>query len=333
MKIGSFKNHLGQSRIGIKIGEEKLVDLTAAFEKYLVDETGMSSQRANNVASEKIPPFMLNLICRGKEGETDLKLVADYIKDIVRKVETLFSPSGDKIIYKIEEIDLLQPLDQGRKGRVFNMEYNYPAYKKVWNTIAPDEDRAAMFMMEPETISGPGDDIKWPKTANEVTSAVELGVIIGKRGKRIPKEKALEFVFGYTIVNDLTGMSILRGMGPDRICFPQAFYFTRAMIMDTFQPTGPFITLKDEISNPQNIESELRVNGELVSKGNTKDMRLSVAELIEFLSKDITLEAGDLISTGAIGTMEYPPEATVNIGDMIEAKIDNIGTLCNCVVK
>jgi len=330
MKVASFRNHAGEVHIGVKL-DEQLADLTAALEKYLVEEAGTDPQCAIEVADERMPTSMLDLIKREEEGQADLQLTVSYINKVARQGKVLFSPSGDKITYGLEEVTLLTPVPQ-MYSRVFNMEYNYPAYEKVYGVIPPDDGKTAMFMMDPETVTGPRADIRWPKTATEVTSAVELGVIVGKQGKRIPQDKALDYVFGYTVVNDVTGISILKGMGPDRVCFPQAFYFTRAMIMDTFQPVGPFIALKDEIPDPQDVAAELRVNGKVVSKGNTRDMRCSVARLIEFLSQDITLEAGDLISTGAIGTLEYLPEAPVKVGDVIEAEIGKIGLLRNSVV-
>ena len=330
MKIASFRNHAGELRIGVKVGDG-IADLTAALEKYLVDEAGTDPACAIDVAAERLPNSMLDLIKREEEGQADLRLTAAYISRIAQKGKLLFSPCGDKITYGLEEVTLLTPVPQMDR-RIFNLEYNYPAYEKVYGTIPPDYGKTAMFMMDPETITGPGAEIRWPSTATEVTSAVELGIIVGKDGKRIPESKALDHVFGYTIVNDVTGISILRGMGPGNLCLPRAFYFTRAMIMDSFQPVGPFIALKDEIADPQNLKGELRVNGKAVSKGNTKDMRCSVAKLIEFLSQDITLQAGDLISTGAMGTDDFPPEAPVVVGDTIEAEIAEIGVLRNSVV-
>jgi len=330
MRVASFRNHAGEVHIGVKV-DEQIADLTAALEKYLAEEAGTDPQCAIDVASERMPTSMLDLIKREEEGQADLQLTVSYITKMAAKGKALFSPSGDKITYGLEEVTLLTPVPQ-MYSRIFNMEYNYPAYEKVYGVIPPDDGKTAMFMMDPETITGPGANIKWPKTATEVTSAVELGIIIGKQGKRIPQAKALDYIFGYTLVNDLTGISILRGMGPGRICTPQAWYFTRAMIMDTFQPVGPFIALKDDIPDPQDVAAELRVNGKVVSKGNTKDMRCSVARLIEFLSQDITLEAGDLISTGAIGTPEFLPEASVKVGDVIEAEIGKVGVLRNSVV-
>ena len=330
MKVASFKNHDGQIRIGTVI-QGKLADLTAGLEKYLVEEAGIELQCAKDVAMERLPISMFDLIRREKEGQADLKLAAEFTRKLVDKGDVAFSPTGDKIIYGLEEVSLLTPV-QKMAGRVFNMEYNYPAYKTVYNTDPPGDGKTAMFMMDPETITGPEDLVKWPSTANEVTAAVELGIVIGKTGKRIPQADASEYILGYTVVADFTGMSILNGIGPGKNAFPKAFYFTRAMIMDSFQPVGPFIALRDEIPDPQNLKAELKVNGDVVSKGNTSAMRVPVAGLIEFLSQDITLEAGDLISTGAIGTVEYPPEAGVRVGDVTEATIEKIGTLRNTVV-
>ena len=330
MKVASFRNHAGEVRIGVKVGDN-IADLTAGMEKYLVEKAGTDSLYAIEVANERMPTSMLDLILREEEGQADLQLTIAYINKIAEKGKVLFSPSGEKITYGLEEITLLTPVPQIPR-KIFNMAYNYPAYEKVYGTIPPDDGKTAMFMMNPEAVTGPGDDIVWPATATEIASAVELGVIIGKQRKHIPQDKALDYVFGYTVVNDVTAISILRGMGPGRHCLPAAFYFTRAMTMDTFQPVGPFIALKDEIPDPQDVEAELRVNGKVVSKGNTKDMRCSVARLIEFLSQDITLDAGDLISTGAIGTLEFPPEASVKVGDAIEAEIGKVGVLHNSVV-
>jgi 5-oxopent-3-ene-1,2,5-tricarboxylate decarboxylase/2-hydroxyhepta-2,4-diene-1,7-dioate isomerase len=330
MKLASFRNHAGETRIGVKVGDH-IADLTAGLEKYLVEKAGIDPLCAIEVTNERMPASMLDLIKREEEGQADLQLTVSYIDKMAQQGRVLFSPSGERITYSLEEITVLTPVPQAPR-KIFNMEYNYPAYEKVYSTIPPDEGRTAMFMINPETVTGPGDDILWPATATEIASAVELGVIIGKQGKRIPQDKALDYVFGYTVVNDITAISILRGMGPGRHCLPAAFYFTRAMTMDTFQPVGPFIALKDEIPDPQGVGAELRVNGKVVSRGNTRDMRCSVARLIEFLSQDITLEAGDLISTGAIGTLDYLPEAPVKVGDVIEAEIGKIGVLRNSVV-
>ncbi|MCK4783293.1 MAG: fumarylacetoacetate hydrolase family protein, partial [Desulfobacteraceae bacterium] len=169
--------------------------------------------------------------------------------------------------------------------------------------------------------------------AEEVCTELELGVICGRTGKRRSQADALDYVFGYTIVNDITAMDIIsKGLGTGREGLPGAYYITRAKTFDTFQPMGPFIVLKDEITDPQNITGELRINGEPKIRGNTKDMRCSVRRLIEFLSEDITFYPGDLLSSGGMGTEEYEPHGFVKSGDVIDAELEKIGVLRNYVV-
>jgi 2-keto-4-pentenoate hydratase/2-oxohepta-3-ene-1,7-dioic acid hydratase in catechol pathway len=159
-------------------------------------------------------------------------------------------------------------------------------------------------------------------------------VIIGKQGKRIPREEAFDYIFGYTVVNDVTAIDLLkRGLGEGREGLPGFYYLSIAKSMDTFEPIGPCITLKDAIPDPQALEASFRVNGMLRVKGNTSDMRLGVAELIAYLSQDITLYPGDLIATGAMATAEYAPQVNVHIGDTVEMEIAQIGVLRNYVKK
>jgi 2-keto-4-pentenoate hydratase/2-oxohepta-3-ene-1,7-dioic acid hydratase in catechol pathway len=114
---------------------------------------------------------------------------------------------------------------------------------------------------------------------------------------------------------------------------PGFFYLCLAKSFDTFEPIGPCITLKDEIPDPQDLNAEYRINGELKVKGSTSDMRLGVAEIIEFISQDITLYPGDLIATGAMATEEYAPQVNVQVGDKIEMEIDRIGVLQSYISK
>jgi 2-keto-4-pentenoate hydratase/2-oxohepta-3-ene-1,7-dioic acid hydratase in catechol pathway len=123
----------------------------------------------------------------------------------------------------------------------------------------------------------------------------------------------------------------MKGLGTGREGLPGAYYITRAKTFDTFQPIGPFIVLKDEILDPQNVAGELRINGEPKIRGNTKDMRCSVRRLIEYISEDITFHPGDLLSSGGMGTEDFEPHGFVKSGDIIDAELENIGVLRNYV--
>lgn len=330
MKLASFRNCKGEVRIGLKL-REKLADLTAAFEKYLVEEKGVLHQNAREIANVRMPTSMLALIQREEEGQADLKDIADYLDKFAKEGQILYAPSGAIITYDIKEVKLLKPIPQLR--RCFNIGVNYPAFLKVTPVIGPEENKACMFMVPPESTIGPEDTVEMPRSAEQVSIELELGVIIGKKGKHISQANALDYVFGYTIVNDLTGIDIIRkAQGTGREGLPGAYYVTRAKSFDTFQPIGPYIVLKDESPDPQNISGELRINGKLKIKGNTKDMRCSVKRLIEFLTEDITFYPGDLLSTGAMGTDEFVPHSYLKSGDVVESELDKIGML-RCYIR
>jgi len=328
MKLASFQNHQGETRIGMVINDT-IADLTAAFEKYLVEERGVLPHRAIEAANIRMPTSMLALIQREYEGQADLNDVGAYLSKVVKGDAVIYAPNGAKITYGLHEIRVLKPF---QPKRCFNIGINYPAFEKIMGVIPPEENKTCMFMVTPESIIGPEDIIQWPQSAEEVCTELELGVIFGKTGKRISQADALDYIFGYTIVNDITGIDIImKGLGTGREGLPGAYYITRAKTFDTFQPIGPFIVLKDEITNPQNVAGELRVNGEPKIRGNTKDMRCSVRRLIEYLSEDITFYAGDLLSSGGMGTEDFEPHGFIKSGDAIEAELEKIGVLKNCV--
>lgn len=329
MKLASFKNHQGETRIGM-VMNHTIADLTAAFEKYLVEEGGVLPNRAIETSNIRMPTSILALIEREYEGQADLKNVGAYLSKLVKGDEVIYAPNGGRITYALPEVRLLKPF---QPKRCFNIGVNYPAFIKIMGVIPPEENKTCMFMVTPEATIGPEDVVQWPQSAEEVCTELELGVIFGRTGKRLSQADALDYVFGYTIVNDITAMDIIsKGLGTGREGLPGAYYITRAKTFDTFQPMGPFIVLKDEITDPQNITGELRINGEPKIRGNTKDMRCSVRRLIEFLSEDITFYPGDLLSSGGMGTEEYEPHGFVKSGDVIDAELEKIGVLRNYVV-
>jgi 2-keto-4-pentenoate hydratase/2-oxohepta-3-ene-1,7-dioic acid hydratase in catechol pathway len=320
MRVVTFKKDKSGDRIGLIHGD-KIADLKAAFEK------------AKGKASQQIPGSMLELINRGDDGIACIKQACEFLASSdEKKLSEARSPSGDRIIYEKGEVQLLQPV---QVFRALNVGANYNAYLAMMKIVEPYEGTVETFWVLPQTVSGPDEDIKWPVSAEQVSCEMELGVIIGKKTKRVSKDKALDCVFGYTVVNDVTAIDLIkRGLGPGgREGLPGFFYLCLAKSFDTFEPIGPCITLKDEIPDPQDLNAEYRVNGELKVKGNTSDMRLKVAEIIAFLSQDITLYPGDLIATGAMATEEYAPQVNVKVGDKIEMQIDRIGVLRNRVAR
>jgi len=154
---------------------------------------------------------------------------------------------------------------------------------------------------------------------------IELAVVIGKTAKNVPKEKALEYIAGYTILNDISAREFQFDISPPQTTFAKS--------MDGFCPLGPYLLTNDELKDPQDLELNLWLNGELMQNGNTKDMLFPVNYQIEYISSFTTLEPGDIIATGTpagIGAFRKPP-VWLKSGDKLELSITNLGTLSNTI--
>ena len=180
------------------------------------------------------------------------------------------------------------------------------------------------FTKPPTTVIGPGDPVPYPqRLTTRLDWEVELGVVIGMRGRDIPEARALDYVFGYTIFNDVSARDLQ---------YRTSQWF-KGKALDGSCPMGPVIVSADEIPDPQRLRLQLRVNGVTKQNSNTGDMIFSVARIIEDLSAGMTLEPGDCISTGTpqgVGDGRKPPEY-LKPGDVIEAEVERIGVLRNPV--
>ena len=182
-----------------------------------------------------------------------------------------------------------------------------------------------VFSKLPNSITGPTDPIVIPlELTREVDYEVELAVVIGKKAKSVPQAEALDYVFGYTILNDVSARDLQFADGQ----------WIRGKSLDTFCPLGPVIVTADEIPDPQGLRLGCDVNGERLQNGSTKDMIFNVAALISPLSHAFTLEPGDLIATGTpsgVGFSRKPP-VFLKPGDTVRTWIEGIGELNNTVV-
>ena len=189
-------------------------------------------------------------------------------------------------------------------------------------------DRPLIFCKSPNALNGPYDPVVLPASSSKVDWEVELAVVIGRRGKRIPRSRAVEYIAGFTVLNDVSGRDAQ---------FADSQWF-RGKSFDTFAPLGPAVVTLEEIggmADVQNLRLTATVNGTLMQDGNTRDMIFSVPAIIENISEDITLLPGDIISTGTpagVGIFRDPP-VLLNAGDLVECSVEKIGTLSNRVVE
>ncbi|MBI4886694.1 MAG: fumarylacetoacetate hydrolase family protein [Acidobacteria bacterium] len=181
------------------------------------------------------------------------------------------------------------------------------------------------FTKTPTTVTGPCDDILWDRAATQkVDWEAELGVIIGVSGRNIPRAAALQHVFGYTVINDVTARDLQDAHGQ----------FFKGKSLDGFCPMGPSVVTPDEFGDPHAKAVTLRVNGVVKQQGHTRDMIFPIDILIESLSRGMTLEAGDILATGTpdgVGFARTPPEFLAD-GDVMETEVEGIGVLRNRIV-
>ena len=175
------------------------------------------------------------------------------------------------------------------------------------------------------TVVGPDDTVLLPAASQQVDYEAELVVVIGKKGRRIPQDKARSYVAGYMNGNDVSARDWqLQKPGKQWLMGKTA---------DTFAPTGPYLVTADEVPNPEGLQIQLRLNGETMQNSSTKEFIFGVDELIAYVSQMITLEPGDLIFTGTppgVGMARKPPVFLKN-GDVCEVEIAGLGVLRNPV--
>ena len=184
-------------------------------------------------------------------------------------------------------------------------------------------------MMPSTVVTGTGTEVAWPDYSEQVDYEIELAIVIGQPVKCVPPEQAAAAVAGYTIANDISARSMTFKEG--RKNRPRDAYFDWLMgkWADGFMPLGPWLVTADEIGDPQNLEMELKVNGQTRQKSNTSQMIFSVGQIVSFISHLMTLEPGDVIITGTPHGVAVADGNFLNPGDRMECTIEKIGTLTN----
>jgi 2-keto-4-pentenoate hydratase/2-oxohepta-3-ene-1,7-dioic acid hydratase in catechol pathway len=208
-------------------------------------------------------------------------------------------------------------------GKIVCVGMNYKSHIREQDGRFPGNP--VLFAKATSSIVKDGENICYPPEVKELDYEVELAVIIGSRMKNISEKDVLSYIYGYSIINDLTAREIQKNEGQ----------WFRAKSFDTFAPVGPVIMPKNKIQDPQNLYLKSYVNGNLRQNSNTNDMIFKIFELISYISKSMTLEAGDLIATGTpAGVGVFMKEKKFLLpGDEIVCEIEKIGKLVNKVVS
>jgi 2-keto-4-pentenoate hydratase/2-oxohepta-3-ene-1,7-dioic acid hydratase in catechol pathway len=261
------------------------------------------------------PKDMIDLLGR---GEAWGKSLAKVTFALAKGVDSAKAPRG--LFTPLADARLLAPIPKPAKITCIGM--NYADHAREQGHEPPKSP--IFFLKSGNTICGPGDPIHLPSNSSQVDYEAEFAVVIGKRGSRIPEEKAYDYVAGYMILHDVSARDLQ---------FSDGQWF-RGKSCDTFAPTGPWIVTKDEIKDPHNLRISLTLNGETMQDSNTSNLIFNVPYLISYLSQSATWEVGDLISTGTppgVGVFRKP-QVFLKDGDTVSVTVEKLGTLTNTVV-
>jgi 2-keto-4-pentenoate hydratase/2-oxohepta-3-ene-1,7-dioic acid hydratase in catechol pathway len=208
-------------------------------------------------------------------------------------------------------------------GKILAVGLNYAAHAAEGNAKPPEFP--LVFSKCVTSLIGNRDHIHLPRVSEMVDYEAELAVVVGREARCVSADEAMNYVAGYTIMNDVTARDLQK----------RERQWVRAKGLDTFAPCGPWLVTTDEITDPHSLGIELTVNGEVRQGSNTGDLIFKIPELIAFISQDLTLKPGDIISTGTpsgVGVFMNPP-VFLKDGDQIDITIEKIGVLSNSVSK
>ena len=253
----------------------------------------------------------LEIITRGPDA-------LEEISALVNGNQTASSRSA-VVARSVDEINFLPAV---YPGKILAIGRNYADHAIEGGGEPPKAP--LIFAKLSNALSAHNAPIVLPTVSETIDWEAELAVIIGRRAKAVSEAEALDYVFGYTLMNDVTARDLQRKDGQ----------WTRGKGLDTFAPLGPFITTLDEIEDIQNLKIEGLYNGEITQTSNTSKMIFSIAYLISYISQGITLEPGDVIASGTpegVGFFREPP-VLLKPGDVCEVRVEKLGTLRNPVV-
>lgn len=293
------------------------INHTPARLGFVEGEMIVDAEKLGHIKQSPLPDNMLDFIDLGIEG-------------INHAIQLLNTATKEELLdcsIPMGNATLMAPIPKPRKN-IFGIGLNYTEHvaesARTLDTSKELPQEPVVFSKPTSAVIGPEENIIHnQKITKQLDYEVELAVIIGKRGKNVPKEEAMDYVYGYTIINDISARDCRR-----------AGQWIVSKGQDTFAPMGPVLVTKADIEDPHNLNLSLKLNGEQRQSSNTKYMLFNITDLIHDLSTVFTLEPGDIIATGTPAGVGagMTPQSFMWPGDVVEATVEGIGTLRNYVV-
>jgi 2-keto-4-pentenoate hydratase/2-oxohepta-3-ene-1,7-dioic acid hydratase in catechol pathway len=252
----------------------------------------------------------------------DLLRWTDGIETVRGLLESYKQTVSDRLpeLLLKDELRFMAPIP--RPGKIIGLGLNYRDHAEETGEIVPKFPQ--VFAKFPSSVTNPDNDIPIPKVTRNLDWEVELGVVIGKICKEVSENKALKYVAGYTIINDVSARDLQKGDGQ----------WIRGKSLDGLCPMGPCIVTTDELGDASNLKLQTRINGVIKQDSSTSHLLHNVPQIVSYLSQSFTLEPGDVITTGTpsgVGFVRDPPEFLQD-GDEMELYVEGIGYLRNRIV-
>ncbi len=311
------------ARLGMLLPGDLVADMRAGYARYLVEKKGDGQGR--EVASLRMQPHIAAFLAIGTPGWDAALATQDYLTELARDDRSAAGLEGEPLFTSLAECRLHATV---KPSKVIAVGRNYAEHLKEAG-IKIDSKVPSAWIKANNAIIGPTRDIVKPAATQELDYETELAIVIGKRCRDVPEDRAFEVIAGYAVMNDVSARDVVR---IERKEGNQLL----GKMFDGFAPLGPWLVTRDEIPDAQNLRLITRVNGEVRQNGNTRDMIWPIPKLIAYLSQ-MTLEPGDVISTGtpegvAVGRKPGLPSWFLNAGDILESEIEKVGVLRNKII-
>jgi 2-keto-4-pentenoate hydratase/2-oxohepta-3-ene-1,7-dioic acid hydratase in catechol pathway len=306
MRLLTFRSDTGESHVGL-LRDNQIIDLSI----WLSQGAGHSGSALD----------MLRLIALGEAG-------TGMCHEALTESDAALNAAGALVPFSTSL--LLAPIPRPTKnvvclGRNY-LEHMKESIRAFGEAPQPPPEHPVFFTKAPTAVAGPYEDLHFDfSISDKLDWEAELGFVLGTGGKNIKREEALDYVFGYLVVNDISARDLQKRHGNQ--------YF-KGKSLDNSCPIGPWIVTSDEVPDPADLRVYTRVNGEEKQNGYTGDMFAGVPEIVEALSEGMTLEPGDIVATGTptgVGHARNPPEFLKH-GDVVECEVDKVGVIRNRIV-
>lgn len=302
MKLLTYSVNNHSLRLGVLVDEQTIVDPQQAYIELLQQQ---GQQRVQEIASALLPANPIDFIANGELALQKAQKAIDFALGHRDETLAIFRKDTVEVGPPVLKPNKIICVGLNYKNHIIEMKRDFPAHPVIFAKFGT-------------AIAAPNDFFPLnSQLTKKLDYEAELAFVIGKEGKNIPAEEALDYVYGYTVANDITARDMQK----------RTIQWLQGKTLDKSLPLGPVLVTKDEIADPHGLDISLTVNGEVRQQSNTEQLLFNVNHLVEFLSGICTLEPGDIVCTGTPGGVGEAQNKFLQHGDVVKVEISGIGTI------